>query len=332
MVLALARRLLGSEFMAAEAVQEASVAALVGLRRLRSPERFGAWYAGIALNVGRRWLRDVTAFAPLSGDFADCRPGPEEQAEAGEIARRVRHAVAVLAPGQRAAVLAFYWQGLSHAEAAVELGISVGAVKARLHQARSALAPQLAPDINPKKEVPFVADIEEPNWVDVEVSGIGRGAGGEPVVVLRERDGSRRLLIYTGRGEAIALTCSREALEMARPMTHQLAASLVAAAGSTVSEVRITRLAENTFFAEVVVDGPAGRAEVDARPSDGLNLALIAGAPIRVNAGLLEDSEAVAHATWEDFPTGGNELWAEMRERQEELRAFLGEDPTPNSK
>lgn len=62
--------------------------------------------------------------------------------------------------------------------------------------------------------------------------------------------------------------------------------------------MRITRLAESTFYAEVVVEGPAGRAEVDARPSDGLNLALIAGAPIRVNAALLEDSEAVAHPDW----------------------------------
>jgi hypothetical protein len=38
------------------------------------------------------------------------------------MAEAVRHAVSELAPGQRDAVLAFYWQGLTHAEAALELG------------------------------------------------------------------------------------------------------------------------------------------------------------------------------------------------------------------
>jgi Domain of unknown function (DUF151) len=41
-----------------------------------------------------------------------------------------------------------------------------------------------------------------------------------------------------------------------------------------------------------VVDGPAGRAEVDARPSDALTLALITGTPIRVDRGLVEAIEA----------------------------------------
>jgi hypothetical protein len=38
----------------------------------------------------------------------------------------------------------------------------------------------------------------------------------------------------------------------------------------------------------VVVDGQQGTAEVDARPSDALNLALLVGAPIRVDAGVLD--------------------------------------------
>jgi Bifunctional nuclease domain len=38
--------------------------------------------------------------------------------------------------------------------------------------------------------------------------------------------------------------------------------------------------------AAVLVDGPAGAHEVDARPSDAVNLALTAGAPIRVDSEL----------------------------------------------
>jgi len=68
-----------------------------------------------------------------------------------------------------------------------------------------------------------------------------------------------------------ALACNLEAVEMPSPMTSQLAAGLVGAAGSRVAEVRITPLAESTFYAVVIVEGPAGRADVDARPSDALN-------------------------------------------------------------
>ena len=171
MVLALSTRLLKDSSLAADADQEATVAALVGLERLRSPERFGAWYAGIALNVGRRWLRRITAYVHLPDDLPDHEPGPDEKAESAEMTRRVRDAVQVLAPGQREAVLAFYWQGLTHAEAAAELGISPGAVKARLHQARAALAPQLASWFPTEKEVQAVTTTEQ-TWVEMEVAEV----------------------------------------------------------------------------------------------------------------------------------------------------------------
>ncbi len=54
-------------------------------------------------------------------------------------------------------------------------------------------------------------------------------------------------------------------------MTYQLPAGLLGAVNSTVDEVRITRLAESTFYTVVAVDTPGGLAEVDARPSDALN-------------------------------------------------------------
>ena len=46
MVVSLVRRLAGSDSFAADAAQEGAIRALIGLDRLRSPERFGAWYTG----------------------------------------------------------------------------------------------------------------------------------------------------------------------------------------------------------------------------------------------------------------------------------------------
>jgi RNA polymerase sigma factor (sigma-70 family) len=323
-VLALVRSFLHGRELADDAVQEASVVALVGLDRLRSPERFGAWYASIALNISRRWLREIPAGLVPSEDWPDPELGPAEQAEAAELARRVNRAIETLAPGQREAVLAFYWQGLTHAEAAIELGIKPNAVKARLHQARAALAPRLPPYLRPEREVHSMAGTPESVWVEMNVIEVRRSDGDDPTrrthaVVLAEREGSRRLPIVIGPAEAVALACTLESLVMPRPMTYQLTANLVKASGSRLSDVRITRLTESTFYAIVTVDGTAGRAEVDSRPSDALNLALVCGVPIRVDAALLDNSEATRRTRWQQFPTSAPELAAEVRERNTEL-------------
>jgi RNA polymerase sigma factor (sigma-70 family) len=173
---ALAARVLGSDDLARDAVQEATIAAMTGLDRLRSIDRFGPWFCGIALNVSRRWLRQLRAERPAArpgqaGDGAhpDNGAGPDELAE---LAARVRAAIASLADGQRDAVFLFYLQGLSHREVAAELGISVGAVKARLHQARAALAPRLAPLVDTQEgmtmpETTGTATANAPEWIDV---------------------------------------------------------------------------------------------------------------------------------------------------------------------
>ena len=67
----LAGRVLGSPDLARDAAQEAAVAAMTDLERLRSPDRFGAWFCGIALNVSRRWRRQLQSEVPgLEPDLA----------------------------------------------------------------------------------------------------------------------------------------------------------------------------------------------------------------------------------------------------------------------
>src|SRR5262249_34246399 len=80
-----------------------------------------------------------------------------------------------------------------------------------------------------------------------------------------------------------ALALTLESVETPRPFTYKLAADLVLAAGSHIAEVRITRLQLSVFYASMLVQGPSGLREVDSRPSDAINLALVTGAPIRVD-------------------------------------------------
>ncbi len=356
---ALATRLLGSADLARDAAQEASITALTGLGRLRDPERFGPWYCGIALNVARRWRRQLRAEpAAVLPDRASTELSPAERAELTELALEVRAAVAQLADGQRQAVLLFYLQGLTHREVAAELAISVGAVKARLHQARAALTPSLAPLIEEETVTATSSPAtSSPAWIDVVVTEVcmaqpagrqtseteasgtqasgtetsGTEASGtetsgaqasraetssQHVMVLAERDGERRMPVWVGPAEAGALALSLEAQETPRPLTYQMAARLLEAAGSNVAEVRITRLTEGIFYAVIIVDGPAGRHEIDARPSDAVNLAVLTGAPIRVDSALLDDPDARSAADrrqWQRLPVRTAEVAAQAR-------------------
>jgi len=297
----LASRVLGSQDLAADAVQEAAIAAMTNLDQLRSPDRFGAWFCGIALNVSRRWVRQLKAEIPaVLADQESGEIGPAEAAEIADLGRRVRAAIDQLPVGQREAVLLFYLQGLSHREVAAELGVSPGAVKARLHQARAALAPRLAPMIQIAEEK-AMATTDEMRWVDAEVAEVRRTDADDPaqrkhIMVLAERGGERTLPIWIGPAEATALALTLESAETPRPFTYKLAASLVAAAGASVTEVRITRLDPPVFYALVLVRARSGIEEVDARPSDAVNLALTAKAAIKIDSRLFDLPRSDEHA------------------------------------
>src|SRR5262249_2087050 len=128
LLLRLCARMLGDLFLAEDATQEAALQAMLSLGQLRRPERFGAWLAGIALNVCPQWVtaagRGPGAWEALGGgaalDPADRHAGPAELAEADDLAARIRRAVADLPRGQRAAILLFYLSGLTHAEVAAQ--------------------------------------------------------------------------------------------------------------------------------------------------------------------------------------------------------------------
>lgn len=144
-----------------------------------------------------------------------------------------------------------------------------------------------------------------------------RGAANH-VVVLRERGGNRVLPIFIAEPEGRAMAASLTGLETPRPMTYQLATNLVRALSGSVAEVRVVRLAETTYFAEVVLNGPKGPAIVDARPSDAINLALITSAPIRVEADVMGQFATTPEPfNPEEYPDGAQDIRAEIEALRE---------------
>lgn len=106
------------------------------------------------------------------------------------------------------------------------------------------------------------------------------GATTQHVVVLREVRRERYLPIWIGQWEANAIAMRLQGVAPERPLTHDLFARTLAALGARLERVTIHDLTGDTFRATMLLDGPAGRHEVDARPSDALALAVRVDAPI----------------------------------------------------
>jgi len=302
---ALARRLLGDEAEAEDLTQEAVLQAYLGLERLRDPERFASWVYGIALNLAKMRLRSRRDGALPLADPAGGRrvpeglvhePSPEELVETREVWARVQRAVDVLPPEQRRAVLLHYVDGLSCEEIAALLGEPAGTVRVRLHRARARLRDRLAPPTPTRKEIPAMIEVTlEDVVVRVLVGGDDEEAprlGNRQlrIVLLREKDGDRVLPIWIGAGEGDALALVLGGGSVPRPLSADLMAHLLEASGASVERVTISSLRDKTFNATIALEAGGSRHEVDARPSDALNLAVRVGAPIEVEESILDSS------------------------------------------
>lgn len=106
------------------------------------------------------------------------------------------------------------------------------------------------------------------------------GLLGEAVMVLKEKEGKRNVLIWIGPTEASSIAIALERLPMPRPLTHDLFLILFGRLGVRLQRVVITGLALGTYFARLEFEFKGEKFEIDARPSDGTALALRAGAPI----------------------------------------------------
>jgi hypothetical protein len=99
----------------------------------------------------------------------------------------------------------------------------------------------------------------------------------QPIVLLKEVAGDRYLPIWIGATEATAIAFAQQGVVPPRPLTHDLLRDVLEALGQQLTQVRITELRDGVYYAELVLSGGA---EVSARPSDAIALALRTGSPI----------------------------------------------------
>ncbi|MBZ6383556.1 RNA polymerase sigma factor [Sphingomonas sanguinis] len=132
---------------ALDLVQESFVSAHDALARFDPARSLRAWLSGIALNKCRDWARRRRVRAMLSRVLpvaaaeavADDRVGTEAAAIERDSLAHTLAALDSLPEGLRSPLILCAIEGLSQAEAAEALGLSVKAIELRIRRARAAL-------------------------------------------------------------------------------------------------------------------------------------------------------------------------------------------------
>jgi bifunctional DNase/RNase len=115
----------------------------------------------------------------------------------------------------------------------------------------------------------------------------------QPIVLLRESDGRRRILpIFIGDPEATAIALAVDQVETPRPMTHDLLKNVLDELGASVERIVVTDLSQGTFFAEIHLLMNGSTVQVSSRPSDAIALAVRAGAPIFAEDAVVDEAAA----------------------------------------
>jgi RNA polymerase sigma-70 factor, ECF subfamily len=287
-------------------VQESFLQAFVALDRLRDPDRFAGWLAGIVLNVSRNLQRHAPpvllpewpeSLHPQAA--ADGTPSADDLDRAGAL----RSAAASLPAGQRRAVALYYYAD----QPADRIAESAGAARASLHKARLRLRAYIAehrPDL-----VPAASRRTHMTSVRIARAEQRPAATRQPhgrvpshLVVLAD-DADRReltiwLLDFDGRrlselldrpaegqnqaGAAGAAGAAGVAGAAEARTADELTAELLRAASSRVTGVDIEELGPEVTAARIRLTGPTGPQQVTARLAEGLAVAITTGAPLRV--------------------------------------------------
>ncbi|MGH8873433.1 MAG: bifunctional nuclease family protein [Acidimicrobiia bacterium] len=144
----------------------------------------------------------------------------------------------------------------------------------------------------------------------------------QPIVLLRESEGTRYLPIWIGGSEATAIATALEGVTPPRPLTHDLMRSVIDALGALAVRVVITEMRDSVFYADLSLDISGREVHVSSRPSDAIALAVRTGTPVFALPAVLDDAGVV----FEEEEENEEAEVARFREFLEEatIEDFLG--------
>ena len=119
--------------------------------------------------------------------------------------------------------------------------------------------------------------------VEVELSRvIINEQSDQQIIVLKECNGPRGFPIVIGIVEVFAIDRRLKGIKPARPMTHDLLASIIENLGAEVEKIVIDDLRNHIFYAKIYLRMNGRAIRIDSRPSDAIALCAALNAPIYV--------------------------------------------------
>ncbi len=114
-----------------------------------------------------------------------------------------------------------------------------------------------------------------------------------PIVVLRNKENPKEVIpIWIGHPEASGILMVLNNVELPRPMTYELMKTLIEQLGGEPESIEVSDVREGTYYATIYLRTSDGKLlEIDARPSDAINLALRFGIPIYVSEKVMRESK-----------------------------------------
>ena len=112
----------------------------------------------------------------------------------------------------------------------------------------------------------------------------------QPIVLLKEIDGSRFLPIWVGAVEATAIAFAQQGVEPPRPLTHDLMNNVLDLLDVTLTAVHMTEIKDGVFYATMLLrDSTGEQRTISARPSDAIALAVRSHSNILATQELLDE-------------------------------------------
>ncbi|MFC1601104.1 bifunctional nuclease domain-containing protein [Candidatus Sumerlaeota bacterium] len=309
--------------LAEDAAQEAFIQVYRDLASLREPKAFPSWLRRIVFKQCDRLTRGRRvptvpldgAAAQSSGALASPEPDPAQTAERRELREAVLAAIRALPDHERAAVTLFYINGYSQAEVGEFLEVPVSTVKNRLHSAREklrqgtkAMAKNSLTQSKPGKE--FARRVLK-KIAEVRVY-LPKAATWKQGFVFLTDARKRCVTVNVEHAEGAALEAwlggkgSPEALD-----PHTALVRALGRFGRKIQRAVLHDLQNCSDVARIIVAHGGRKLTLRCWPSDALSLAVRVGAPIAVEAQLID-----RHALKTD-----DGRYCSAREGQAKLRA-----------
>jgi len=145
---------------------------------------------------------------------------------------------------------------------------------------------------------------------EADVRGVGVSVGdegsGAPAVILEVRESIVPIFVSPEQAHSMQLALQNVPAE--RPLTHDLFVEMLTEFGGAIDRVRIDDLTDGTFYAKVDAElyqqGEPTEFVFDARPSDGIAIALRVDCPVLVSDEVVD--EAGRHPSEFDIEAEGD--------------------------